>query len=786
MTTYNPVFEACMDWDTLEIKPAELYEKSDNPELTGILLDEFEMQGDQPYYSGLTEPGEPFTPENKAAVYLALAEYMLERYENKGRRYGWDHAQQRKVLEKIIRLLDKAAGDKTLSDAINLARAKAHLYRSRLIRPKGFTVPAKKIEGLYKALERCLDSDGEWFRHYAGVIALELDRCGQPTENLFANDRPDCPPARLWDLLSRATSNEDLQKYDKKRKIEFYQMRVRLEEFKLNQPSPFKDLFFEDTHKFKPNELELERLKVAVYIGNIAEIKTATGNLINRLEKYPFAHPLWDDSVRFVRRLRKHGFDDWQNLALMMWKAAETKVIDTTSLQLRWYWSRQRNLYDMAFLAALEQNDVEKAAKIADSAKSKPALTWQALENLSRSEGHQELKDTLKKEIENNAKALSGVYIKGLRNNTPDTVKLRNDDDFPKIETESIVVQFYLVHLDEDTKDADATKKDNTKNGYALIYDKKKGGWLPDVYKFDFNSLFKKYINWQDTYFRLPDKGDSADELEALCKEMGNELDFLLNYPSEGENRRMVLIPHDFLHRVPLHGVLRKDGDEPEILLEKFRCSYLPALKYAKKANRNRKQANIVAFKYFDKKKDRFLNRFYDEETGKYFSQYVNFASKTDLTEFLETIQISPSILALISHGKADYINPFSSKLLFKTPLTFLEIATAECSFSGSDIFISACETDLTGPIDAPLDEHLSISSIFFNKHARAVLGTIYGIFPFWAQVHTLFKKVESNQLNAIYDIQNILWGEYKENASNDLKSKKLYHCLTYKYYYYC
>lgn len=140
--------------------------------------------------------------------------------------------------------------------------------------------------------------------------------------------------------------------------------------------------------KHKAKALRLEKLKAAIYSGVYEEQVDLTNELIESLRepRLPFSHVIWDDAVRFVRRLRKHKFDAWRDLAIKMWEAAETKAIDTTSLRIRWYWSRQRNLYDLAFLAALDNDDVKKAAKIADSAKSKPALTWQALENLSRTD----------------------------------------------------------------------------------------------------------------------------------------------------------------------------------------------------------------------------------------------------------------------------------------------------------------------------------------------------------------------------------------------------------------
>ena len=74
MTNYNSIFNACLDLKTLEIIPKALFENNQNPELIGVLLDEFEIKDPKPYYSGLREPGKPFTSTGKDVLFLALAE----------------------------------------------------------------------------------------------------------------------------------------------------------------------------------------------------------------------------------------------------------------------------------------------------------------------------------------------------------------------------------------------------------------------------------------------------------------------------------------------------------------------------------------------------------------------------------------------------------------------------------------------------------------------------------------------------------------------------------------
>lgn len=119
----------------LTVKPDELFESGD-PQTVSVLLNEFELSEPRPYFRGLI-PSENDIQDKKQLL-KELACHLLKAYETEGRQ--WKHAEQRQVLEKAIRILEKAekAGEKDMG--------KAYLYRSRIIRPKGFTIPAKKKE----------------------------------------------------------------------------------------------------------------------------------------------------------------------------------------------------------------------------------------------------------------------------------------------------------------------------------------------------------------------------------------------------------------------------------------------------------------------------------------------------------------------------------------------------------------------------------------------------------------------------------------------------------------
>nr|7ZOL_A Chain A, TPR-CHAT [Desulfonema magnum] len=92
----------------LSVDPAEVF-KSDNPQLVSVLLDEFELQEQRPFFSGLIPEKQINIALKKSPQLKKLACHLLEAYEINGRR--WKHADRRRVLEKAIRLLEKVSNE---------------------------------------------------------------------------------------------------------------------------------------------------------------------------------------------------------------------------------------------------------------------------------------------------------------------------------------------------------------------------------------------------------------------------------------------------------------------------------------------------------------------------------------------------------------------------------------------------------------------------------------------------------------------------------------------------
>lgn len=573
--------------------------------------------------------------------------------------------------------------------------------------------------------------------HLEGVIALEMDRC-------------DMPPDDFKGVLEKAMQGIDPSQFqDSEQKAGFYQMRLRLEEIRKGN---YDDLVLKEIFKFKG--LELEKLKVAIKCPDASDkLFSCHIELLEKLRCLRFSHFLWEDTVRFIIRLYQDNADFWQELAIDLWEAVEEISGRTSSLHLRWYWSRQRDLYDLAFLSALEQQEFEIAAQIADSVKNRPALTWQALEQMDYSD--EVLKKLLKEDIEQNARELSGWYHKKISFHVPD---VKMPSFYPeKLETDAILVQFYLVHLK------------GSENGYALIYDGKTKEWSCE--SFNFHPIWEKYVQWQSVYFELPpnQREKSANELKQLCEILGEELNFLFKIE---QDRKIIFIPHDFLHRVPIHGAINTVNGNINAPVTMFYCAYLPDLSYAKKIQMQSEKQTVL-LRYFDISDP--LNRSF-EGIEVFFDELRTPADKNDLLNLKP-----PYFLSITCHGIADAVNPFFSKLKLKTHLTLAEFAGSPLTFSSSVIFLSACETDLMSPIDAPLDEHLSMASMFLSKKTHSVIGTMYELYPEKSMVRRLLSEFKQKNFEALFDIQYDLWDRFIKSRENIW----LYHCLCLKFYQY-
>lgn len=749
---------SALDIRELTIDKTKLYDQAtaEDANLMAVLLDEFNGRP-SPYFSGLLPGMVPRT--HKWIVYRDVAVHLLTAYEETGLE-KWSHAEQRRVLEKAIRLLEKAAGGETGvkpgEPDVALHRGKAFLYRSRIVKPKGLTVPGKKIEALEKAMALLKTSGAAEAPHYLGLTALEMDRCGVAPA-----------PEEMVAILDEAVRGKPGDNRLEPKRVEYWRMRTRLAEFK-------PDVWHEEDASLifaeRDDKLNLEKMKTAI-LGAGKPPKTLAyyrKQLIETLRELPFSHPLWDDTVRFLRRIHKLSAGDqigqtvtelfekieksWPELAQELWQTAEEQSRTLADIHLRWYWSRQRDLYDLAFLSAVKADDLCLAARIADSVKSRPALTWQAIERM----GYSDTK--LPKNIEQFARALGGGYVKNMSLQTAgEPIQV----EFPSNAPDGLlIVQFYLVHL----KDFD--------KGYALTCDS--NGWSAS-HSFDFTPIWRNYIKWQTAYFDLPsaDRKKSSEFLLKLCEALGDCLEFLFNITDESD---LLMIPHDFLHRVPLHGAIltnqSEDLDEHRMLIEHRRCAFWPTVaEYG--GNGVNLSADWGRVQYFDPEKEiAYIEHFKELDT-----LFATNELQAGVDELNGLCRKRPGLLVILCHGKADVTNPFFSELRLKKTLSVLELTAMKENLAGSSVFLGACEADVMPAIDSPLDEHYSPALAMIGKGAPAVIGTLWEASR--DDVITILKNLKRDRFEAIFKHQRDLW----ENYVGGEGAEHLYDGLVFKLY---
>lgn len=665
------------------------------------------------------------------AVYKKAKQYLDEAWKQET-----NHKDRRKKIEDAIRLLKRLHEErKSLKPETLTLLSKAYLLRSQIVRPKGITIPAKKLEAIREGI-RYADC------RLKALLYLELDRLGEEGAEIIEGLKG--KHGTIQDVLKEALPDnpDNFNPADK----DDIRIAVRYSELKDNK-------YLSKILSSSIPNTELEKARAYRLLKNDSELKKEMKSLIGKLKAIHFSSPLWDDTVRFLIQLYdddKNGKwknDTWKELALKTWDACRHIEEKTPStLHIRWYWSRQRALYDLAFLAADnitdEQERCRKRVEIAESLKSRPSLRWNILEELAKGD------EWLKELYEAESAALSGGYVinydelnkkfteykKKIKETLADERK--SLDITTGVPNGWIVIHFYLNHLEG--------------KGYALIINN--GNWTQEP--FEYNELFKSYIEWQTNYNLLKQtlrtnrgkygshKSMVSEYLETLCRNIGKCLPFLLRFNKESP---VLFVTHDFLHRLPLHGAINNE----EMFLKKHPSCYLPAWSLYKGKTAGISDNGNYIVKKFDKD-------YYDKlMKGIKWKNVINSDNPPDNLESLCSLSAPPGFLVILCHGKADNINPFNTKLMLRNNPTHLEITKLKIKLNGSRVVLGACETDLVPPLSDIIDEHLSILTTFLNKGAYEILGTLWVVDPDIIEDAVISRCSTSNNLmNAIWEFQ--------------------------------
>ena len=613
-----------------------------------------------------------------------------------------------------------------------LAIANAYLLRSKIIHLKGRTIPEKKEEaiekGIFYAEEAIKNVNGDLKAYRINAqLYMEQERIGIKN------------PEKLKEALKKAF-NAGCNDYSK---LEDMQIAIRYIESK---PLTEIESSYVDCLKqiIESTELDssLEKAKVyrllrMAYPANREwneGLETSKQEISQRLQDSYLSDSIWDATVQFIKQLKndaqKNPNDCWKNWALEVYRICRDHEEETPTPHLRWYWSKQRDLYDLAFLA---ESDPAENARIADSVKSRMSLRLSSLEEIGKQ--HKNIKDYLELMV-------TDAYIRGAKSRIKyEQRKLKKKDATKKspeleaIHENFVVIHFYLVQLDGE------------KRGYALIYDGKTCTWKEKM-PFGYDDLFSAFLTWQENY--ACSKEAANKQLVDLCEAIGKAMSFLFDVSIIPPDSKVLFVPHDFLHRLPLHAAINND----KVFLKEHASCYLPAwsmgrkveVKSARKVEGGTKRK--ILLKNFDGHSFETVNGHSFEEVKSRFSDYCDKATPEDLTNITDP----PELLVILCHGQADQVNPFFAKLkLANGGITHLKILESEekPSLSGSRVILGACETDLVPPLSDLLDEHLSMAVAFLGKGAREVLGTLWEVEAGKKEERILSVHAESGNMQA-------------------------------------
>lgn len=564
--------------------------------------------------------------------------------------------------------------------------SKCYLLRSRLALPKGSDIPEKKIEAIQKAWDWSKDSGSET-DDLKIEIALEKDRWEKNLSENWINEMID----KFFNNNTFDSSNHiHRAAYDRGR-----QAGIFTDDFDneiLNLPADNNDPFF-----FLHQANAAYRTQAPDQGNRLEEAVTA-------LSGVPLSYHLWDDTVDLIKKAKEGEVIGWDTAAIKAWEICmKEEARLKLGIQVRWYWSRQADLYELAFMAAIHKKVPVLAAKTADSLKSRPAVKLIQAENKLDKKDKEKLDKF--REIETNFAA--GNFHIGLESTKKwDTDFSLNLQDIRTIPSGWTAVHFYISLND---------------TGYAVIIN---ADGKNEIKKIKIEETWNDYKDWKVDLQKAGDYPvDASNSLKKLCEACGKMLKPVLE---KVNTDKIIFIPHGFLHLVPLHAALI--NDDP--LFNTMTCLFLPAWSLVPKAFRQKNNDKGILLTNWTSETD--LKKFIDHK--KWTNEKKTECKPSDyISMFSSTSYDPPALLAFYCHGQGDFMNPYRSALkMYGGSLTHQAIVqeTDKEALLGTKVILTACESDLVSGKKDIMDEHLSIASAFLQKGASEVCGTLFKCSP--------------------------------------------------------
>jgi len=635
--------------------------------------------------------------------------------------------------------------------------ARCFLLRSRLALPKGSSIPHKKNEALNKAWDWAqLASKG--VNDLKMEIALEKKQWDSNISEVWFN-------TLLTEYFNKVTPM-DFSRSTHWTVHDFIQknsQRLKIADSNLLKEADEKMLSISLENIGCPAiYYPLLQANAALRLDKADLLETKLKEAVNRLAEVPISKPLWNDTISLIDEIGKR--DDyngkWEDSAIKAWELCKKKESHfKLSIQLRWYWSRLSQLYDLAFQAALRLNNNILAAEIADSLKSRPTVKLQEIERYLTD---QKDRDILNKLYESDGLYSIEDFMPGLnkinqtikeKSNFQETLLTRNILDVPKGWS---AIHFKIINPDQAIaliiRDNECQDKDKK----------------CEAVKVNVKDVLNAFINWNKDNRSF----EGSQTLEVLCKQIGLMLSPIVE---KLDTDKLIIIPHGFLHRVPIHaGIFENSAGEFSMFFQKYQCLFLPSWALAPCDNNT---VVTTEGKYMFINWNQNIELISDSTKG--ITEGWNYKSNMNDTaqNVLETLKITnnpPKLLVIFCNGVGDVNNPYNSRFLMgEKDLTHQMIIKElkKDSLKHTKVILTACESDLVTSNFEILDEHLSLTSAFLRKGANEIIGALFECDASNSVnlVHLAKNSHDKTLCEILTQYQNNLFEKKYKNMLNDI-----------------
>ena len=685
--------------------------------------------------------------------------------------------------------------------------AKAYYHRALLFQSKKDQIPEKKIESFNESMQYCdkvlnfqknenCEEMKVWLLSYRELYKIYDEVNRTKDGNYFVTEEENndsskktsknhdqyyneviCDKQKKYftkDINEK--KNDYIKKYVESKQIDndlndiilFFDYLRTVEKKEINIDEQLKKIIHIKT--LKPKQISEIYKAIALFsLGKTFELQRKVQEAIQSAPK-SFADPFWQELIDLIIMLKNEDCERWKIIAISAWeKCCENVEQIGNNIYLSWYWANQKRLYDLAFSA---ETDVEGKARIADSLKARSNLFLHGLQELKtkayENNDHEQVQK-INTIIEQDMNSRDNSFIVNILKRTD--LNIEEEIIPPETDNEPISytnlpegwasIHFYLNELEYENGE---------KGGHALIYDpKSKKKW--EVVPFCYKNLYQCYLEWEENYLHKSEKFD--DFLLLLCIEIGKTMDFLFQ---KLVSKKIIWVPHGFLHRLPLHAAINNDKKEYTFFLEKYETIYLPAW-HLQNINKDTVVENNENFIIKNFPESNFEGLC--DSLKKNHKDIRDDSKKTDLQN---AINKGAKNIAVICHGQCDRSNPFRSSLkLYEGDMTIFDIVTTPGSLSGTRVFIAACETDMTPPIEKSIDEYLSISSAFLSHGASYIAGGLWKIKP--SKVNICYKRLLQKEQQEVFFSKALQEWQFRnlKNAKPESLPKLLYSYIPFR-----